>query len=83
MENQGTMEENVRVMITISPYDHRRLRLWAALHGKTPTAYAGQIVSARIESNFDDINKQIEDYAKSKGITVDEAITELDGGSDV
>lgn len=71
------MEENIKVAITVSKYDYRRLKLWAATHGKTPSAFAGQIVAARLESNFDAINKQIADYAKSRGIAVEELEIEL------
>ncbi|NER99224.1 MAG: hypothetical protein F6J86_36280 [Symploca sp. SIO1B1] len=76
------MQENIKMGITISAYDRHRLKIWAMLHGKTPTTYAAQIISARIESNFDNINKQLEDYAKTRGQTVDEVLKELEGEGD-
>ena len=82
MESEIMPEGNIRVSISMSPYDYRRLKIWAALHGKTPTAYAGQVVSARIEANFEEINKQVEDYAKAKNISFDEAMLDLQGGED-
>lgn len=66
------MDENIKVMITISPYDFKMLRNWAKLHGRTPSTYAAQIISSRIESNMDLINKQVQDYAAFKGMTVEE-----------
>lgn len=66
------MEENIRVNISLSPYDYRKLRNWSTLHGKSPTAFAGQIVAARIEANLDLINRMMEDYAKTKGISKEE-----------
>ena len=48
------------------------------LHGKTPTTYAAQVMTEWIEANFDTINKQLEDFAKSQGKTVDEILAALD-----
>jgi hypothetical protein len=73
------MEDNVRLGVTISRYDLKRLKIWAMLHGRTPTAYAAQIISFQIESNFDLINRQLEDYARSRGKTVNEVVGELEG----
>lgn len=66
------MEENIRVNISLSPYDYRKLKNWSTLHGKSPTAFAGQIVAARIEANLDLINKMVEDYAQTKGMSKEE-----------
>jgi len=63
------MEENIRVNISLSPYDYRKLKNWSTLHGKSPTAFAGQIVAARIEANLELINRMMEDYAKTKGMS--------------
>lgn len=71
-------EENAKLGITISVYDLRRLRYWARVHGKTPTAYAGQLISARIESDFDQIEKQLTEIALSKGLSVQELKTQWD-----
>ena len=70
-KNTG-MDENIRMMITISPYDLKKLRNWAKLHGRTPSTYAAQIISSRIESNLDLINRQVEELAREKGMTVEE-----------
>ncbi|NJR19986.1 MAG: hypothetical protein HC785_32910 [Calothrix sp. CSU_2_0] len=64
------LEENVRLNITISRYNLQRLKYWAAISGKTPSAYASQIISARLEVNFDLINQQLEDLAQSQGMTL-------------
>lgn len=66
------MEENLRVNITLSPYVFKKLRDWAKLHGKTPSAYAGQIVSARVEANLDIIERMLNEYAVIKGISTEE-----------
>ena len=67
----------MRTNITLSSYIDRRLALWGALHGRTPGVFAAQIVSSRVEANFDLINKQLEDAARAKGITVEELEAEL------
>jgi hypothetical protein len=72
------MDENVRLGITISRYDLRRLKIWAMLHGRAPTAYAAWLLTNQIESNFDVINRQLEDYAVSLGKTVDEVLAAVD-----
>ncbi len=64
------LEENVRLNITVSRYNLQRLKYWAAVSGKTPSAYASQIISARLEANFDLINRQLEDLAQSQGMTL-------------
>jgi hypothetical protein len=79
--NNAMADENVRVAITLSKYAHRRLKLWSLIHGKAPAAYAAQIVSTQLEANFDTINRQIEDYAKSQGKSVDEILATIDGES--
>jgi hypothetical protein len=48
------------------------------LHGRAPTAYAAWLLTNQIESNFDVINRQLEDYAVSLGKTVDEVLTTVD-----
>jgi hypothetical protein len=73
----SNMEENLRLNITLSRYDLERLKIWAGLHGKTPSAYASQIISARIEGNFELINAQLSDYANNVNKSIAEAKEEL------
>lgn len=72
------VDDNVKLGLTISRYDLRRLKMWATIHGRSPTAYAAQIISSRLEANFATINEQFADYAKSKGKTVEEVLVDLD-----
>ncbi len=72
------LEENVRLNIIVSRYNLQRLKYWAAISGKTPSAYASQIISARLEANFDLINRQLEDLAQSKGIQLSDLKELLD-----
>ena len=37
-------EDNIRFSITLSPYDFRKLKLWAKLRGRPPAAFAAQIL---------------------------------------
>ncbi len=71
-------DENIRVAITLSNYDYKRLKLWALIHGRSPATYAAQIVSTQIEANFDTINRQLEDYAKTQGRSLDEVLISVD-----
>lgn len=65
-------EDNIRFSITLSPYDYRKLKLWAKLRGRSPAAFAAQIIAARIEANFESINQQLEEYARYKNISIEE-----------
>lgn len=65
-------EDLLRLTIQLSPEHARNLILWAKWHGKPKTAFAGQIVASRIESNLDTINKLVEEAAKARGITPEE-----------
>lgn len=62
----------MRISITLSDFDARKLRLLAAMKGRQPGVYAAQIVSARIEANLDLIQRLLEDEAKYRGITPEE-----------
>lgn len=44
-------EDNIRFSITLSPYDFRKLKLWAKVRGRPPAAFAAQIIAARLEAN--------------------------------
>lgn len=58
--------------IQLSEADMRLLILWSKYHGRTKALYASQIISARIEANFDLIHKLLESEAKEKGISVEQ-----------
>ena len=77
-----SVEENIKVGLTISPYIHQRLRIWGMIHGKSPTAYAAQIISTTVEANFENINKQLEDYARARGLTVEQVLASLEADKD-
>lgn len=80
--NAAQPMENVRLNITISEYDYHKLRNWAKVHGKTPTAFAGQIVATGIESNLNLINQQVAEIARYKGKSVEELENEWAGESE-
>jgi hypothetical protein len=74
-------EDNVRFSITLSPYDFRKLKLWAKLRGRSPAAFAAQIIAARVEANFETINQQLAEYARYNNISVEELEASLDSDS--
>jgi predicted transcriptional regulator len=67
----------MRTNIKLSDYIAKKLTLWAALHGRTPGVFASQILSSRVEANFDLIEKQLEEAARYRGITVEELEIQL------
>ena len=72
MEREMATEDNVRLYITVSKYNYRKLKEWARIHGKPPSTFAGQIVATNLESNLDTIEKQKQDLAHYEGISADE-----------
>lgn len=71
------MPEQNRIQITLSAYERRLLKLWAALHGRPLATYAAQIIGARIEANADLIRKEIREMAKSQGIEESTLIAQI------
>lgn len=69
--------QNPKLTIVISPYDLKKLKLWAWTHGKSPSAYAGQILAARIGANIDYIEARLRDCAQLENISVEELIAEI------
>ena len=65
-------EQPNRIAITLSPYELRMLKMWAALHGRPPATYAAQIIGARIEGNAELIRREIGEMARMEGVTVEE-----------
>ena len=74
-----TDSASIRVAVTLSPYQMRMLRMWAALNGRPPSTFAAQILSSRIESNLDLIRTEFEEMAKVSGLTPDEMLQHLYG----
>ena len=63
------MAENIRLNLTISAYNYQKLKIWGKMHGKSPTAFAGQIVAARIEANLELIDRLLQEMAAFEGIS--------------
>lgn len=63
---------NERTQITLSKEIFAILDFWSWLHGKTPAAYAAQIVSARVEANMDTIRELAQFAAEARGLTVEQ-----------
>lgn len=76
------MAENIRLNLTISPYNYRKLKIWGKMHAKSPTAFAGQIVAARIEANLELIDRLLEEMANFEGVTTEEMLKMLTDEND-
>lgn len=57
-----------------SEYDDTYLMLWAALHDQSKSAAIGRAVTDWVELHRQQIDEQLEAYARLKGVSVDEAI---------
>ena len=70
--NNPIMAESLRITISLSAYEARKLICWAKIHGKPKATYASQIIGARIEANLDTINAHMQDIARFEGISVED-----------
>lgn len=67
-----------RFQITVPELHHHRLRAWAYLKGTNRATLAGNIVQARVEDNWRDVDKGLDDLAKLRGITREELDKEIE-----
>ena len=61
-----------RLTLTLSDYAVRKIICWSKIHDKTKTAYAAQIIEARVEANAEKIDTIMQDIADFEGIEVKE-----------
>ncbi len=66
------MADKLRLTITLSDFAARKLTAWARAHDKSRTAWAAQIVEARVEANLDVIDKLVADCAKAQNTSPEE-----------
>ena len=66
-----------RFSISLPDWYHHKLKLWAALKGTNRATLAANIVQARIEANWETVERDIEAFARHRGITVEELEAEL------
>lgn len=73
----------IKFGIQLPPRYDRKLRLWAKLKGTARATLAANIVQARIEANWSDIDKELDAIAAEQGITRQELeVQMLKGGDD-
>lgn len=68
--------EMVRFGVSLPDWYHRKLILWAKLKGTNRATLTANIVQARIEANWDTIEKELEAIAKHQGKTYEELVNE-------
>jgi hypothetical protein len=61
-----------RFKITVPDWYYRRLLLWAFVKGTNRATLASNILQSRIEVNWDLVNDQLEDIAKTEGVSREE-----------
>lgn len=66
------MADQLRITITLSSYEARKLICWAKIHGRPKATYASQIIGSRIEANLESICAQMQDIADHEGISIQE-----------
>lgn len=65
-------DEMVRFMISLPDWYHRKLELWAALKGSNRATLAANIIQARIEANWETVERDIRAIAEHNGVTIEE-----------
>lgn len=61
-----------RFQVTLPDWYHRKLRLWAKVKGTNRATLAANIVQARIEANWEELDKELNAIAAYEGISRDE-----------
>jgi hypothetical protein len=75
--------ENIRFTVQLPPWYDRKLRLWAKLKGTARATLMANVVQARIEANWADVERDIEAISTQRGITRQDLEAEwLNGGED-
>ncbi|NJR61888.1 MAG: hypothetical protein HC769_25500 [Cyanobacteria bacterium CRU_2_1] len=64
--------EMVRFTISLPDWYYRKLLLWAKLKGTNRATLSANIIQARIEVNWADIERELETIAKYEGKTLEE-----------
>lgn len=72
----------IKFGIQLPDWYERRLRLWAAWKGTTRATLAANILQARIEANWEQVDRDLDDLAKQQGKTRAELETEMLGTDD-
>lgn len=66
------LNDMVRFSVGLPEWYERKLRLWAALKGTNRATLAANIVQARIEANWSDVERELDAIAKHLSITREE-----------
>lgn len=72
----------IKFGIQLPEWFDRRLRLWAAWKGSARATLAANILQARIEANWPEVEKWIEEEADRRGLTREQFEAELLDSSD-
>ncbi len=64
----------VRFTISLPDWYYRKLLLWAKLKGTNRATLTANIVQARIEANWSEIERELEAIAKYQGMTLEQLI---------
>lgn len=72
----------VRFSVSLPAWFERKLCLWASVKGTSRAALASNILQARIEANWSDIQDDIESIAEFYGMTAQELEAEWLNESD-
>lgn len=62
----------VRFSVSLPDWYERKLRLWAALKGTNRATLAGNILQARVEANWVDVDREIDAVAEHLGYSREE-----------
>ncbi len=67
-----------RFKITVPELYPYRLRAWASLKGTNRGTLAGNLVQARVEANWPEVDKDLDELAKLRGLTREELNKEIE-----
>lgn len=71
-----------RFSISLPDWYERKLKAWARMKGTNRATLASNIVQARIEANWPEIEREMEAIAKYQGKTLEQVKAEWMNGND-
>lgn len=66
------MPQSIKYTIQLPDHYERKLRLWAKFKGQSRAGLSANIIQARIEANWPEIQRDMEAIAKRQGIALED-----------
>lgn len=72
----------IRFVVQLPPWFNRKLKLWAKVKGQPRATLAANILQARVEANWPEVDKELDAIAEEMGIDRKQLESEWLNGED-